>query len=198
MGDMFIKRINAFLLAVCILALSACGVIPQISQQKENGTENETEAQMSLLTYSNASISFEYPAEWIIEEKIGEDGTAVSFTDPETGNTEIFLMEQGEAWRVNLENDKEEYKKLYGDSYENMDIKELKQVTIDTCQANKLVFSYTNEQVEYTVTKYMVISGLVSFEFTFSYPVGTEKKYEDKIGSILSSVRFEQLKINAE
>ena len=76
---------------------------------EEEGGEYQTEQQ-----YSNASICFEYPAEWELEEHQGEDGCCVRISAPNEEDGTAFELVQGEAWRVNYDYTKEDYSlKIY-------------------------------------------------------------------------------------
>lgn len=139
-------------------------------------------------TYSNASISFEYPGSWYIEESSGEDGNNMHFYDEENGD--ILSFEQYEAWRIDLEATEDDYKRILDVLYENVTIIELGRTTIADCETAKLVFQYSADGNEYIVIKYLTIAEYVGFEFTHKYPANGNDIYEDAISELLNSVKF--------
>lgn len=176
------KKITLLLLTViCCIHLAACGAIntAAVSDTSESLQASIAEGQQETLpienlsvipendkkTYSNASISFEYPGSWNIEELSGEDGNNMRFYDEE--NEDILSLEQFEAWGIDLEATEDDYKKILDVLYENVTIIELSRTTIADCETAKLVFQYSVDGNEYIVVKYLTIAD----KFLFVYVV---------------------------
>ena len=161
-----------------------------VSVDIQNITEEETEAGQMVQQYSNASIYFEYPVEWVLTEQQGEDGTCVSIVNPNEKDGADFTLVQGEAWRVNLDYKKEDYVQFLSEKYEELEITDLSTIIIDGYDAKKLQFTYKENKQEYTATKYMVVADLVSFEMTYIYPSEQIKEYEMQGENILATMQF--------
>ena len=161
-----------------------------VSVDIQNITEEETEAGQMVQQYSNASIYFEYPVEWVLTEQQGEDGTCVSIVNPNEKDGADFTLVQGEAWRVNLDYKKEDYVQFLSEKYEELEITDLSTIIIDGYDAKKLQFTYKANEQKYAGTKYIVVVDLVSFEITYRYPLEKAKEYEMQGESILASIQF--------
>ena len=152
---------------------------------EEEGGEYQTEQQ-----YSNASICFEYPAEWELEEHQGEDGCCVRISAPNEEDGTAYELVQGEAWRVNYDYTKEDYAQFLSEKYIGLEISDLSSVMIDGYDAKKLQFIFEENERKYEGRKYMVIVDLVSFEFTYVYPCEKASKYEKEDEKILKTIYF--------
>lgn len=135
--------------------------------------------------YENESVQFSYPKGWTISEQAGEDGVKVSLCDRER---EVFVMEQGEYWRIDLDATEEDYYGWYKEDYPYLDIVGIEEITIDECDARKMTFTYREKNLEYTVTKYMVIDDYASFAFQSVLPTKLIQKYEAEVKAICDSI----------
>ena len=161
-----------------------------VSVDIQNITEEETEAGQMVQQYSNASIYFEYPVEWVLTEQQGEDGACVRISNPKKDDGAVFELVQGEAWRVNLDNTEEDYAQFLSKEYGESEITDLSMITVDGYDAKKLQFTYKANEQKYAGTKYIVVVDLVSFEITYRYPLEKAKEYEMQGESILASIQF--------
>lgn len=142
---------------------------------------------VKTVNYQSKSIELEYPAAWKIKKKVGEDGNVVRFYDE--GGENIFWLEQGEAWRADLNTSEEEYKKQLSESYQEVEIIELSEMKVDGHDAQKLIFSCTINGEKRTISRYIVIAGYAFFEF--SYMDTLDMKAENNVGeTVMSSVIF--------
>ena len=132
----------------------------------EHASEEVTSDNIDVQKYSDTSIYFEYPVDWILIEQ------------------------QGEAWRVNFDNTVEDYEQFLSEHYEELEITDLSFATIAGYDARKLQFTYNENEQQYVGTKYMVIADLVSFEITYVYPLKKTKEYEMQGENILSTMQF--------
>ena len=156
----------------------------------ESIREEDTSGILDIQQYSNASIYFEYPVEWVLTEQQGEDGTCVSISNSNEEDGADFTLVQGEAWRVNLDYAKEDYVQLLCEKYEALEITDLSTIIIDGYDAKKLQFTYKENEQEYMAAKYMVVVDLVSFEMTYIYPSEQIKEYETQGENILATMQF--------
>lgn len=156
----------------------------------ESTREEDTSRKLDMQQYSNASIYFEYPVEWVLTEQQGEDGACVSISNPNKEDGADFTLVQGEAWRVNLDYTKEDYVQLLCERYEALEMKDLSTISIDGQDAKKLQFTFKENEQEYTATKYMVVVDLISFEMTYIYPSEQIKEYEMQGENILTTMQF--------
>ena len=164
----------------------------------ESIREEDTSGILDIQQYSNASIYFEYPVEWVLTEQQGEDGTCVSISNPNEEDSADFILVQGEAWCVNLDYAKEDYVQLLSEKYEALEITDLSTIIIDGYDAKKLQFTFKDNEQKYVGTKYMVIAELVSFEITYVYPSEKAEEYERQGESIFKSMKFTMAKTAAQ
>lgn len=203
--------VGVIVLIVCLMFTRKAGTTDiNISKEEIDGIETtETsyvQEEMSVTeeqtknTYSNVSISLEYPKNWSVKENRGEDGAKIIFYD-EAGRGS-FSFEQCEAWQIELDlkDTEEEYQRdletVYGD--EAIEILELSKTTIGDCDAVKLVYSYTEENQKYIVEKYYVVAELAGFEFKCEYEEGMGEAYKNVLKEILDSVEFKAEKEEAK
>ena len=139
--------------------------------------------------YENESMQFSYPKGWSVAEKRGEDGMRVSLYD---GDREVFFLEQGEFWTVILDATEEEYYRWYQDSYPYLDILGIEDLTIAECDARKIIFSYREKNLDYTVVKYMVQNDYIGYTFQSEIPTKIVSKYETEIEAICKSVKLKK------
>lgn len=213
------KKRLVYIIGVLVLLLSACGneiqdqteiesssesmiseetlevestYIENLDEEisSESISEEGTSEVLDIQQYSNASIYFEYPVEWMLTEQQGEDGACVRISNPKKDDSAVFELVQGEAWRVNLDNTEEDYAQFLSEEYGESEITDLSMITVDGYDAKKLQFTYKENEQKYVGTKYLVVVDLVSFEITYRYPLEKAKEYEIQGESILASIQF--------
>lgn len=173
--------------------ISESKVLESIVEENEsiqNTTEEEEREGQTVQQYSNASIYFEYPLDWGMEEQQGEDGSTVKISNPNVKDCTVFELVQGEAWRVNLDYTKEDYEQFLSERYTELEIIDLSTMIIDGYDAKKLQFVYEENEQKRMGIKYMVIVDLVSFDMTYVYPLENEKEYEKQGERMIESVHF--------
>lgn len=149
----------------------------------EELTDNSS---VEMLSYHNPSFELEYPDTWEIKEESGEDGNTVRFYD-EKGEA-VFWFEQGEAWRVDLNTTKENYKEILTESWQEVEIEELSEVKVDGYDARKLIFTCTVNGEKRTITKYICVVGYAFFELNFMD--SADATHVDSIAAVLESIVF--------
>lgn len=141
---------------------------------------------VEMLSYHNPSFELEYPDTWEIKEESGEDGNTVRFYDKK--GEAVFWFEQGEAWRVDLNMTKENYKEILKESWQEVEIEELSEVKIDGYDAKKLIFTCTVNGEKRTITKYICVVGYAFFELNFMD--SADATPVDSIAAVLESIVF--------
>lgn len=198
------KRIIFLLPVIGMLIFTACNsnrktetaatktetVTPAILETEETkDTENAEKAAVPS-NYTNASITFDYPAEWSVAENQGEDGSYISFLDSAVSTEPVFWFEQGEEWRVNLEATEADYQNSFMEMYQEIDHMELADVSIGGYDSKRVSFTHVRNGETYKMIKYVTVVKYVSFAFTVSYPSALEKDYEEVMEAIFSSIKF--------
>lgn len=127
--------------------------------------------------YADAFVSFEYPKGWSYTQEQGEDGRYISFLD--ASDNPVFWLEQGEAWRVNLEDTKEEYQKQLEEEYQtgritgfrDMNVIEVTKEKLGGFDANRILYEYyTGEGKEaqrHLLVRYITVVDYAFFRLTF-------------------------------
>lgn len=183
------EEVNAFTNKVQILTeamenFTECGlndldwIVLSGAEQPEN---------LEMVSYHNPGIELKYPAGWEVKEKAGEDGGGIRFYD-EKGE-DVFWIEQGEAWRVDLNMDEEGYKSLLSELYQEVEIIELSNTLVNGYDAQKLKFAYTVDGENKMITRYIVVAGYAFFELNYMY--SADRMSEDNIeADIIESIVF--------
>lgn len=221
------KKRLAYILGFLVVFLSACGNKTQAPTEVESSSENTiaeetlgaestyienfdeeiisehtseevTSDIIDVQKYSDTSIYFEYPVDWILTEQQGEDGRCISMSNSNEENSAVFEIVQGEAWRVNFDNTVEDYEQFLSEHYEALEITDLSSTTIAGYDARKLQFTYNENEQQYKGIKYMVIADLVSFEITYVYPTEKTKEHEMQGENILSTMQFTVAKTDVQ
>lgn len=163
--------------------------INEISMSAESSSVAETSSPKTN-SYSNKVIKFDYPGDWTLEKKTTEDTSYVDFFDSNSGGHPVFWYSRGEAWITDFNRTEEDYKTLLSESYPDIVITDLTKTAIDGNDAVKLVFHYTSNDTEYTMTQYETIVGYVSFQFNCTYKSDMSDDYEIILNTIISSIEF--------
>jgi hypothetical protein len=169
-----------------------------LSTVKKDITPETSSEQPNETTYSDDNIMLEYPSEWTVEKIQGEDGSRVNLFAPDRKDNPVFRFDRGEAWRVNLEYSEKDYQNLLLENYPDIEIIELSKTTIDGCNANKLIATYSDNDQKYTMVQYITIVGPAFAEFSAYYPAEAETEYAEVISSIISSVKFAAMNENKD
>lgn len=151
--------------------------------------DEEQQDNDAMLLYEGNGFTMEYPALWEIDEKNGEDGSTISFLD-ETGET-VFWIEQGEAWRADLNRGQEAYQEILSEQYQDVEIIDLSRTEVDGFDAQKLVFTFQENGKERAVTRYILITGYAFLET--NYLDSLERMTEDNSAdAVVGSLRFDK------
>lgn len=120
---------------------------------------------VEMQSYHDTNYELEYPASWEVREESGEDGSRISFFN-ETGET-IFWIQQGEAWRVDLDRSEEAYKKILEESYQEVEVVELSKTKVVGYDAQKLIFHFVSQGEKRAITRYTFVAGHAFYEMNY-------------------------------
>lgn len=159
----------------------------------EERTDKETSdeeladnSSVEMISYHNTNFALEYPDTWEVKEGSAEDGSIVRFYDKK--GEAVFWIEQGEAWRVDLNMTKEDYKKILSGLWQEVKIEELSEVKVDGYDAQKLIFTCTVNGEKRRITKYICVVGYAFFELNFMDLADVMSV--DSIAAVLESIVF--------
>lgn len=155
--------------------------------------------------FSNSFLSFIYPDNWDLQENSSEDISYVSFSDTASQTDSSFRISQGEAWLTNFDLTEEDYRQLFSESYEKVEIHSLTNMEIDGRKGIKIEFTckmgkneeHSAEENTYYMVQYETVVGYASYQFLGSCPKELQDSYTPAFDSMISSVRF-QLTQDAE
>lgn len=144
-----------------------------------------TKAQNDFLHYSEAGIEFDYPSGLKLKERSGEDGSRKEFLN--RGGSLVFWYEQGEKWRVDLEQDQHAYKEQLGEKYKDVQIDEYTVENRNGIKMLKIVFHFMNENKNQKMAEYLMVSEYAFFDFYFINPE------DDFVDKLIKSIHFVNL-----
>lgn len=158
----------------------------EMMPSSEETTEQES-ANVEMITYDGGGITLEYPSSWELNQESGEDGTQTRFLNKD--GEEVFWIELGEAWRVDLSRSEEDYHTLLSEQYQGVEIIELSATKVGGYDAQKLIVTFDENGKKQMMTKHILIVGYVFFDI--SYLDSQDAASEDNVGEdVIASVRF--------
>ncbi len=154
-----------------------------------NGTTYHAECKIkitknpkALVKYSDAGIEFDYPSNFNLKKSSGEDGSQKKFLDKD-GNL-IFWYEQGEKWRVDLEQDQGAYKKQLEEKYNNVRLDRYTVKNINGINMLEIVFHISDKKKDQKIVEYLMVSEYAFFDFYFIDPE------DDLVNQLIRSIHF--------
>lgn len=141
-----------------------------------------TKNSKSFVKYSDAGIEFDYPSDLKLKKSSGEDGSRKEFLDKD-GNL-IFWYEQGEKWRVDIEQDQDAYKKQLEEKYNRVRIDNYTVEEINGINMLKIVFYISDKKKDQKIVEYLMVSEYAFFDFYFIDPK------DDLVNHLVHSIHF--------
>ena len=141
-----------------------------------------------LKTYTNHTISFSIPVDWLAEEAHGEDCSDYSFDDP-TGLCSLNYTSTYSDYFFGYRTEEEYYKLLSHSGTRPIEILSYTEAKISGFSCKKLVYSYTSNGTEYIATWYdYVITGWMMYDFTIVYPAAESERLAPVFDAIIDSI----------
>lgn len=137
----------------------------EVSQNATLDIKPDMDEDKKMLKYESSGYELEYPASWEVKEEGGEDGNRINFYN-EAGQ-KMFWIEQGEAWRADLNRKEEDYKELLSELYEDVEVVELSRTEVDGYEAQKLIFTFTENGEKREISKHILVAGYAFFETNY-------------------------------
>lgn len=141
-----------------------------------------TKSSKDVVHYSDAGIEFDYPSGLKLKKRSGEDGSRKEFLD-KSGSL-VFWYEQGEKWRVDMEQDQQEYASQLNEKYKDVQIDEYTIKNINGIKMLKVVFHITDKKETQQYTEYLMVSEYAFFDFYFIHPE------DDFVDNLIKSIHF--------
>jgi hypothetical protein len=139
-------------------------------------------------TYKGQNITLSVPVDWRALEQHGEDGTSYFFREPTLDRCQLTFYSTGSQFAIHRT--EAEYLELFSSS-ERTDVKILSYTkeTLSGYGCTKVVYSYTDDGIEYIGTRYdNVITGLCLYDFTITYPAAESERFASAFESIMDSI----------
>ena len=139
-------------------------------------------------TYKGQNITLSVPVDWFALEQHSEDGTAYFFREPTFDRCQLTFYSTGSQYA--RERTEAEYLELFSSS-DRTDVKILSYTkeTLSGYGCTKVVYSYTDDGIEYIGTRYdNVITGLCLYDFAITYPVAESERFAPVFESIIDSI----------
>ncbi|MBE6926731.1 MAG: hypothetical protein E7461_07800 [Ruminococcaceae bacterium] len=139
-------------------------------------------------TYKGQNITLRVPVDWLALEQHSEDGSAYFFREPTFDRCQLTFYSTGSQYA--RERTEAEYLELFSSS-ERTDVKILSYTkeTLSGYGCTKVVYSYTDDGIEYIGTRYdNVITGLCLYDFAITYPVAESERFAPVFESIIDSI----------
>ena len=158
----------------------------------ETMAEETTGGAQPTTKFSDEGVCFWYPSNWQIEERRGEDGGTVFFSDPKLQTAPIFWMIRCEASLVDVNQNISQYRSRLESVYPDVENLKLTQMTIGGQNASKVFFTYTDGETgqRMAMTEYKTTANAVGYQFYCSRPIQQEQTYGEAVRELIASVQF--------
>ena len=144
-------------------------------------------------TFDNGNITYTVPAGWQFAEQRLEDGSTISFSEPELGENCRFLVSTTAAELIGSapEWTEEEYKEHLSEFYQDVIIEEFTTEEIDGHECTKIFFTYMSEGIELKRFEYnKITAGAAAYDFDITYPAADSETYESIFDDIIASIKL--------
>lgn len=160
--------------------------VPEITAEETTGGAQPT------AEFSDDGVHFWYPASWQKEERRGEDGGTVFFSDPKLQTAPVFWMTRCEASRVEVNPKLSQYRAQLESVYADVENLKLTQMTIGGQSASKVFFTYTDGETgqRMAMTEYTTTANAVGYQFYCNRPIQQEQTYGAAAREVIASVQF--------
>ena len=158
----------------------------------ETTAEETTGGAQPMSEFSDEGVCFWYPSNWQIEERRGEDGGTVFFSDPKLQTAPVFWMTRCEAGLVDVNQNLSQYRSQLESVYSDVENLKMTEMTIGGQNASKVFFTYTDGETgqRMAMTEYKTTANAVGYQFYCSRPIQQEQTYGEAVRELIASVQF--------